>query len=405
MNGSAVYLCKYGEIVLKGANRASFEAMLVKELKFRLGHVGRFDVSRGQSIIYVKPSDPETDPDTLAAAENVLFSTFGINAVCRAVRTDAELESIRRTAVSGLSSELEKAKTFKVETKRADKRFPVRSAEMSAMLGGDILSAYPHLKVDVHNPDVTVKCDIRDEGAYLSAGQRRAAGGMPVASNGKALLLLSGGIDSPVAGWMAAKRGLKLEAVYFEASPYTSELAKDKVRSLASVIAGWSGTISLHVVSLTEIEESISRACREEYFTLILRRFMMKIATKIATDAGCGGLVTGDSLGQVASQTLEALAVSDDAAGLPVIRPCIGLDKEEIISRARMIGSFDTSILPYEDCCTVFTPRHPKTRPQVQAVRDEESKLDIEKLIAAALATDTVEKIRYNVPQNAAKEY
>ena len=404
MNANTIYLCKYGEIVLKGANRASFESMLVKELKFRLGHAGRFGVTRGQSVIYVKPEDG-CSPEAIESAERILFSTFGINAVCRAFECEKDFAAIKRTAVECLAPELTAARCFKVETKRADKRFPMRSAEISASLGAEILAAFPHLKVNVQNPDVIVKCDVREENAYLSAGQKRAAGGMPTGSNGKALLLLSGGIDSPVAGWMAARRGLKLEAVYFEASPYTSELARQKVMSLASVLAGWSGTILLHVVSLTEIEETISRECREEYFTLILRRFMMKIASKIATGAGCGGLVTGDSLGQVASQTLEALAVSDDASSIPILRPCVGMDKEDIIANARRIGSFDTSILPYEDCCTVFTPRHPKTRPAVADVRKEEEKLDAERLIAVALASDETVKIAYNVPQNTTKEY
>ncbi|MBP5270222.1 MAG: tRNA 4-thiouridine(8) synthase ThiI [Clostridia bacterium] len=397
MNGKIIFLCKYGEIVLKGANRSSFESMLVRELRFRLERAGRFSVTRGQSVIYVEPADGASDGE-ICACERVLFSTFGINAVCRAVTAEKDYESIRRTAVEGLAPELSAASSFKVETKRADKRFPMRSAEISARLGGDLLAAYPNLRVDVKNPDVTVKCDVREESAFLSAGQKRSAGGMPAGSNGRALLLLSGGIDSPVAGWMAAKRGLKLDAVYFEAFPYTSELARQKVVSLASILAGWAGSISLHVISLTEIEETISRECREEYFTLILRRFMMKIASRAAEAAGCGGLVTGDSLGQVASQTLEAIAVSDDAASLPILRPCIGLDKEDIISVARRIGSFDTSVLPYEDCCTVFTPRHPKTRPALSAVLAEEEKLDCERLISEALASDTVLKIRYEIP-------
>ena len=391
-----IILCKYGELILKGANRASFESLLVKELRYRLSLVGKFRVYRNQSIIYVAPAAGwEPDDNTRETAFSIITRTFGIVAVSRCARAEKTVESICSTAVSFLDGKMRGISTFKVETKRADKRFPLHSYELSAELGGCLLKTFPNLKVDVHDPDVTVKCEIRDDGAFISAGQERAAGGMPVGSNGRGMLLLSGGIDSPVAGWLMAKRGVKLSAVYFEAFPYTSLQARNKVIDLAREISLWAGSIDLHIVSLTEIEETLTRACSEEYFTLILRRFMMRIAGKLAAGDGCGCLITGESLGQVASQTMEALNVTDAVCGGPVFRPCIGLDKEEIISYARRIGTFDTSILPYEDCCTVFTPRHPKTRPSLEAVESEEKKLDAEGLISRALESDRLERVRY----------
>ncbi|MCQ2427050.1 MAG: tRNA 4-thiouridine(8) synthase ThiI [Clostridia bacterium] len=391
-----VFLCKYGEIVLKGANRAAFESLLCRELKYRLSQVGKYRITRGQSVITVTPSgDRDPSAEESEAAYSTIMHTFGIIAVCRSAAAPKDFRAICDTAVSYLEGALGKAKTFKVETKRADKRFPMRSNEISAELGGVLLSAYHNLKVDVHNPDVTVRVDIRDEAAYISANLEHAAGGMPVGSNGKGLLLLSGGIDSPVAGWMMAKRGVKLDAVYFEAFPYTSIQAREKVITLAKEVARWSGSIWLHIVSLTEIEEDLARSCNEDYFTLLLRRYMMRIAEKLAADSGCGALITGESMGQVASQTMESLAVTDGVVGMPVFRPCIGMDKEEIISVARKIGTFDTSILPFEDCCTVFTPKHPKTRPTSEAVEAEEAKVDIEANIKAAIAAEEIIKINY----------
>jgi len=391
-----VFLCKYGEIVLKGANRSTFESLLCRELKYRLSQVGKYRITRGQSVISVAPAkDWEPTADESAEAYNAIMHTFGIIAVCRSAAAEKSFDAIAKTAVEYLAGPLGAAKTFKVETKRADKRFPMRSNEISAQLGGILLANYNHLRVNVHEPDVTVRVDIRDEAAYISANLEHAAGGMPVGSNGKGLLLLSGGIDSPVAGWMMAKRGVKLDAVYFEAFPYTSMQARQKVITLAKEVAAWSGSIWLHVVSLTEIEEDLAKHCTEDYFTLLLRRYMMRIAERIAVDSGSGALITGESMGQVASQTMESLAVTDGVVGMPVFRPCIGLDKEEIITIARRIGTFDTSILPYEDCCTVFTPKHPKTRPTVAALEEEEKKIDVEAMISAALSTKELIKINY----------
>ena len=390
-----IILCKYGEIALKGANRSSFEALLCRELKFRLSGIGKFSVIRSQSTIRIEPKEGwEPDADAFDAAYNVASHTFGIIAVCRCAAAEKNMDSISALSVGYLAQTMQSVKTFKVETKRADKRFPLHSGDVSAELGAVLLEHFPHLRVNVREPDVVVKCEIREDAAYISAGQVHAAGGMPVGSNGKGLLLLSGGIDSPVAGWMMAKRGVKLEAVYFEAFPYTSMQAREKVIELARIVSGWAGSIKLHVVSLTKIEEELSHNCCEDYFTLLLRRFMMHIAGKIAKRTDCEALITGESMGQVASQTMQALGVTDSTVDMPVFRPCIGLDKEEIIITARRIGTFETSILPYEDCCTVFTPKHPKTRPELDKVIAEEKKVDFDALAEEALNSEEIINIR-----------
>ena len=388
-----IFLCKYGEIALKGANRATFESLLIREIKFRLGHVGKFQVIKSQSVLRVEPAE-ELSSEQFDTAYALLRKTFGIVAVSRVAQTEKNFDDIVALAIEYLGEKLEGARTFKVETKRADKRFPMTSDAVSRELGGKILSRFNHLKVDVHNPQVLVKCEIRDDAAYIGSGQEQGAGGMPVGSNGRGLLLLSGGIDSPVAGWMMAKRGVKIEAVYYEAFPYTSIEAREKVIELARIVAGWAGSVRLHIVSLTEIEEEIAKSCNEDYFTILLRRFMMTISEKIAIASNCNALVTGESMGQVASQTIQALHVTNSAVNIPVFRPCIGLDKEEIVTYARRIGSFETSILPYEDCCTVFTPRHPKTKPELDKVIAEEQKLDFASLCEKALATEEIITVR-----------
>ena len=388
-----IFLCKYGEIALKGANRSSFEALLVREMKFRLGHIGKFNIIKSQSVIRVEPAE-ELTSGQFDEAYALLRRVFGFVAVSRVAATEKNFDSFAALAIEYLGERLAKARTFKVETKRADKRFPMTSDAVSRELGGVILSKFNHLKVDVHNPEVLVKCEIRDDAAYIGAGQEPGAGGMPVGSNGRGLLLLSGGIDSPVAGWMMAKRGVKIEAVYYEAFPYTSIEAREKVIELARIVARWAGSIRLHIISLTEIEEEIAKNCNEDYFTLLLRRFMMTISEWIAVASNCNALVTGESMGQVASQTIQALNVTNSAVNIPVFRPCIGLDKEEIVTYARKIGSFETSILPYEDCCTVFTPRHPKTKPELDKVIAEEQKLDFNALCEKALATEEIVTVR-----------
>jgi thiamine biosynthesis protein ThiI len=370
-------LCKYGEIVLKGLNKGNFENQLLKQIRVRVKKCGDFTVRRSQSTVYVEPNDENADIDAaLAACKTV----FGIVGVTRAAVVEKDLEQICDCAKAYLPKALENARTFKVEAKRADKRFPFASPAICQALGGAILSAVPRLKVDVHNPDVTVRVEIREENAFLHAGQQKGAGGMPVGSAGKAMLLLSGGIDSPVAGYLIAKRGATLEAVHFESAPYTSERAKEKVLDLARQLTPYCTRIRVHVISLTEIQETLMHTCEESYFTLLLRRFMMRLAERTARRYGAEALITGESLGQVASQTMQALGVTDAVVNMPVFRPCIGMDKEEIVRVARQIGTFETSILPFEDCCTVFTPRHPRTKPELEKVQAQEAALDIEGL-------------------------
>ena len=379
-----ILLCKYGEIVLKGANRRYFEDMLCREMKKRAACYGNFDIYRAQSTIYIEPMDDEADLDGMfEAAEKV----FGIVAISRAAVCEKNMEDISRTAAAYVPAFLEGKRTFKVEAKRSDKTFALDSMAISREIGGVILEAFPRIRVDVHHPDVIVKVEIREFGAYVSAGQFKGAGGMPVGTNGRGLLLLSGGIDSPVAGYMMAKRGVRLDAVHFESFPYTSERAREKVLELARIVSEYAGDIYVHVVSLTHIQEELVKACEEDYFTLLLRRYMMTIAERIARMKDCSALITGESLGQVASQTMQALGVTDAAVSLPVFRPCIGMDKEEIVTIARKIGTFETSIQPYEDCCTVFTPRHPRTKPELEKVLVQENRLDFAALVEEAMGT------------------
>ena len=379
-----ILLLKYGEIVLKGANKKYFEDMLCRQLRRKAKAHGNFEIYRSQSTIYVQPKDDFCDMDGMMAAAG---KVFGIVAICRAAVCEKNMESILETVKTYIPPHLEGKKTFKVESKRSDKAFPLDSMEISREAGGAILSACPRMRVDVHNPDVTVRVEVREFGAYVHPGPVKGAGGMPVGSNGRGLLLLSGGIDSPVAGYMMAKRGMTMEAIHFESFPYTSELARDKVLRLAQIVSEYNqDEMIVHVVSLTHIQEELVKACDEDYFTLLLRRYMMAIADRIARRFGCGALVTGESLGQVASQTTEAIGVTDPVATMPVLRPCIGLDKEDIVVTARKIGTFDTSIEPFEDCCTVFTPRHPRTRPDLQKVMDQEAKLPFEALVEEAIA-------------------
>ena len=379
-----IILCKYGEIVLKGANRKYFEDMLCKEMKKRARAYGNFDIYRAQSTIYIDPKDELADIDGMFEAAS---KVFGIVALSRAAVCEKSMEDIARVTAAYVPRFLEGKKTFKVEAKRSDKAFPLDSMEISREIGGVVLDTCHKIKVDVHNPDVTVKVEIREFGAYVSAGQFKGAGGMPVGSNGRALLLLSGGIDSPVAGYMIAKRGVRIDAVHFESFPYTSERAREKVLELARIVSEYAGDIYVHVVSLTHIQEELVKNCEEDYFTLLLRRYMMTIAERVAKGHGCMALVTGESLGQVASQTMQAIGVTDACVNMPVFRPCIGMDKEEIVQISRKIGAFETSIQPYEDCCTVFTPKHPKTKPELDKVVAQENKLPFDELVEEALGS------------------
>ena len=386
-----ILLCKYGEIVLKGANRRYFEETLCKTMRFRAKHYGKFNITCSQSTMMIEPLEDGADMDGMFETASKVFGIVGISrcAVC-----EKDMESIKQTVLEYIPPFLAGKKTFKVEAKRSDKRFPLTSMDIAREAGGYLLSAMPSIRVDVHNPEIVVHVEVREHSAYVHAGQFKGAGGMPVGTNGKAMLLLSGGIDSPVAGYMIAKRGVQLEGIHFESFPYTSERAREKVFELAREVAQYAGSFQLHVVSLTHIQEELVKHCDEDYFTLLLRRYMMAIADRMAHKHGCGGLITGESLGQVASQTMQAIGVTDPMTTLPVFRPCIGLDKEEIIQVARKIGTFQTSIQPYEDCCTVFTPKHPRTKPVLSKVIEQEQKLDFEALVQEALDGAYVEHIK-----------
>ena len=383
-----VILCKYGEIVLKGANRATFESMLVKELRRRASPYGIFKIYFKQSTLYVEPQNGDCDLDGMYEAAR---RVFGIVAVNRAAVCEKNMDSIKALAREYLPEKLIGKRTFKVDAKRSDKKFPLKSPEICDEIGGLILSTVPKIKVDVRNPDVTVTVEVRDEFAFIRAGQESGAGGLPLRTAGRGLLLLSGGIDSPVAGLMMAKRGMEIEALHFESFPYTSERARAKVMELADAMCEYTSKMYVHVISLTHIQEEIRDKCREEYFTILLRVFMFRLAERCARQHKCHALLTGESLGQVASQTLSAIGVVDSFVDMPVFRPCIGLDKNEIVIEARKYGTFDISIQPYEDCCTVFTPRHPKTQPKIDEVNCELSKLDVDALLDEAYATMTTE--------------
>ncbi len=383
-----VILCKYGEIVLKGANRQTFESSLVKELRRRACPYGPFKIYYKQSTIYVEPLSELCDMDGMYETAK---KVFGIVAVNRAAVCEKNMESIKRVAREYLPEKLLGKKTFKVEARRSDKAFPYQSPEICSEIGGVILESVRGIRVDVHNPDVVVGVEVRDTNAYIRAGQEAAAGGLPLRTAGKGLLLLSGGIDSPVAGLMMAKRGMEIEGLHFESFPYTSERAREKVMKLAKKMCEYTAKMYVHVISLTHIQEEIRDNCEEDYFTLLLRIFMVKIANIVAQKYSCGAIITGESLGQVASQTLSAIGVTDSVAALPVFRPCIGLDKSEIVKLSYLYDTYETSILPYEDCCTVFTPRHPKTNPKIELVMKELEKLDVDGLIEEALGTMTTE--------------
>jgi len=366
-----IILVKNGELVLKGLNRNSFEDVLIKNMKKHLAPLGKFRFTKSQSTIMVEPEE-ETDLDDAAEA---LKKVFGIAALSRAAVCEKDMDDIIRTAKEYLADELMLARTFKVEAKRSDKRFPLNSPQICRELGGEILKANHHLKVDVHNPDITVTVEVRDKHAFVRGNNIKGAGGMPTGTSGRAAVLISGGIDSPVAAYMMAKRGIELISVHFASPPYTSELAEMKVLDLLKKVAAYSGTIVTFIVPFTEIQEAIRDYCPEEYSTLVMRRIMMKMSSRIAEMQKCNALITGESVGQVASQTIYALGCTDPAAELPVFRPCIGMDKDEIISISRKIDTFETSIQPYEDCCTVFTPKHPKTRPALADVIAAENKI------------------------------
>lgn len=378
-----IILIKDGELSLKGLNRRSFEDKMVTTIRRRLKSLGKVTVERSQSTIYIKPQDEDFD---FTEALDRMGRIFGIAAFSRACVCEKDMNDILAKAPEYLADTMRNIKTFKVEAKRADKSFPLKSPEICREVGGALLTAFPHLKVDVHNPDEVITVEVRDYAAYIRGGQIKGAGGLPVGTAGRAQVLISGGIDSPVAAYTMAKRGLVLNAIHFASPPYTSVRAEQKVKDLLSKVARYSGVIKLAVVPFTEIQEEIGKHCPEDYFTLIMRRMMMRIACRVSEADGCLGLVTGESLGQVASQTLPAIASTDEVCNMPVLRPLIGMDKEEIIAISKKIDAFDISILPYEDCCTVFTPKHPHTRPKKGQCAEAEKNLDLEPLIERAIA-------------------
>lgn len=386
-----VIMAKYGEIALKGLNRSSFEDLLIRNIKRRLAPLGEFDITRRQSTVYVQPLTDNIDLDIVVKK---VCNVFGIAAVQRCAVLPKDMGEIIKQGIVYLKDTMENAKSFKVEAKRSDKSFPLTSPQIQQELGGALAETYPDVAIDVHDPEVTVLLEVRDKGAYLNAEKIEAVGGMPVGSNGNALLLLSGGIDSPVAAYMMAKRGLRVDAIHFQSPPYTSERALMKVETLCGKLTEYCGDIRFYCVPFTEIQEALRDNCNGDYFTVIMRRLMLKIANHFCEKKHYGALITGESVGQVASQTLAAIGCTDKAADYPVLRPLVGMDKKEIVEIARKIDTFETSILPYEDCCTVFTPKHPKTKPLIKDILAEEEKFDFGPLILKAVEGTTVKDFK-----------
>ncbi len=382
-----VILLKLGEVVLKGLNRRNFEDILMRNVRRRLNKFGEFEVYSIQSTVYVIPKNPEADLD---AAADAVKKVFGVVGYARAAACEKEIGDIQRKAAEYLAEELRKAKTFKVETKRSDKKFPLTSPEVSNLVGGYILEKNPHLSVDVHQPDFTVRVEVRENAAYIHTNTKLAAGGIPVGTGGKAAILISGGLDSPVAAWMMAKRGVELTAIHFASPPYTSELAHQKVENLLKKVGEYAGRMTMITVELTDLQVEIRDKCPEDLGTVLLRRYMLKAAEKIAASQKCAALITGESLGQVASQTMQAIACTDAVVDMPVFRPLIGMDKSEIIKIAREIETYNISIEPYEDCCTIFTPKHPATRPKIAKLEAAEKLIDGDKMLDEA-----IEKMKY----------
>lgn len=385
-----IILIKNGELALKGLNRSTFEDILIKNIRKRIKPLGEFEYRKEQSTVSVVPIDDYIDMDEVS---DRISRVFGIAAYSRALQVEKDMGVILKNAPEYLAEQLKNAKTFKVEGKRSDKKFPLKSPEISAEVGGAILSEFPHLRVDVKNPEILVTIEIREKFAFIRGNQTKGAGGMPTGTAGKSSILISGGIDSPVAAYMMAKRGLVLNAIHFASPPYTSPQSEEKVHNLLRQVSRYSGNITLFTVGFTEIQEEIRDKCPEDLFTLIMRRFMMRIAQRLAEREESKALITGESLGQVASQTLNALACTDAVVSMPVFRPLIGLDKDEIIKVSRKIDTFDISIEPYEDCCTVFTPKHPKTKPQISVIENAEKALDVEALIDRAIENTTIKNI------------
>ena len=388
-----IFLLKLGEIVLKGANKRQFEDKLRQNVRRRMRPYGNFDVYLMQSTIYVEPMDEDAD---IEGAWDACSTIFGLVSLCRCRACEKDLDSIFNTVQEYLGDDLDCAESFKVESKRSDKRFPLTSIGISQAIGGRLAEAHPSCRVDVHNPAYTVYVEVRDLAAYVHGPAVPGAGGLPTGVGGRAMCLLSGGIDSPVAAYMMAKRGVEIECVHFFSYPYTSELAKNKVLELARLVTRYCGRMTVNVVSFTQIQEAIRDNCPEEFFTLIMRRFMMEISQRIGQEHGCEALITGENLGQVASQTMQAMAVTGAVVDVPIFMPLVGMDKEEIVTIARKIGTMQTAILPYEDCCTVFTPKHPKTKPSLNQLLHAEKNLDREALILQAIENTEKITVKYD---------
>ncbi|MBR3184321.1 MAG: tRNA 4-thiouridine(8) synthase ThiI [Firmicutes bacterium] len=398
MNERNILIVRAGEVALKGMNKPYFERMLVDRIKANLkkiSEVGKdkdIDIYRHEGLIYVK-ADKTLDIDEII---HETVKVFGVASVSKAVEAESDLDAIGAEAVKYMKALIEERgiKTFKVEAKRADKNFPVKSPEIGRIIGAKVLVGCKVLKVDVHDPDVLLKVDVRHDVSYIYDSKVNGLGGLPLGTNGKGMTLLSGGIDSPVATWMMAKRGMMIEAVHYHSYPYTSERAREKVIELAQIVSQYTGRFKMHVINLLPIQEEIVKNCPEEETTIHVRRFMMRIAEKLAKEAECQALITGEDLGQVASQTAEALVVTDSVVSMPVFRPLIGMDKIEIMDRAQEIGTYEKSIEPYEDCCTVFLPKHPATKPRLEKILESESRLDIETLVNNAIASQEIVLIK-----------
>ncbi|MEG2584374.1 MAG: tRNA uracil 4-sulfurtransferase ThiI [Oscillospiraceae bacterium] len=384
MKNCDLILLKYGEIALKGLNRPMFERKLIDNIASALSSLGHFSIKRSQSTIYVESLSDGAD---MMAVVKRLQKVFGIVNICPVTRCEKNVDDIAKIAIACMKELDTAGRTFKVECKREDKQFPLNSPQLAAEIGGRILENVPGLSVDVHKPDIVLQVEVRRD-AYVFAEKFSGAGGMPIGTSGRAALLLSGGIDSPVAGYMIAKRGFMLDAVHFHSHPYTSDRAKEKVIDLAKIMSAYTGQIRLHIVSFTEIQLDIIEKCPKNYLTIIMRRIMMRIAEKIAKTTGSQALITGESIGQVASQTMEGLYCTDASVDMPVFRPCIGMDKEEIVQISKKIDTYETSIQPFEDCCTIFVPKHPKTKPKLyEIVAAEKDLTDIERMIDEAVNT------------------
>ena len=394
MNEEKILIVRCGEVALKGMNKPYFERMLAERIHKRLkaAGYGKASVKRHEGLIFVR-FDREWDTVQLAGE---ISKVFGVASISPAVESESNMEAIGVEAVSFMEKLCEErcVRTFKVEAKRADKQFPIKSPDIARQIGGYVLKGLKVLKVDVHNPDVRLFVDVRHDRSYIYADKIAGFGGLPLGTNGKGLVLLSGGIDSPVAAWMMAKRGMMIEAVHFHSYPYTSPRAQEKVEDLEKIVASYCGSFKMHVINILPIQEQIVKNCPEAETTIHVRRFMMRIAEKIAERNSAMMLITGENLGQVASQTAEALVVTDNCVKMPVMRPLIAMDKIDIIAKAQEIGTFETSIEPYEDCCTVFLPKHPTTKPQLDKIEISDSKLDIDALVESAIAEEEIIYIR-----------